>query len=110
MLPSNPGVEFIILCQCVIVSLAVKVFITSLVGLCFSVSGTEMFVSFAVLSDIGYGDMLDTLLTTHSIQASNIVFSVRSETLQDRTSLDSIILTIPATDGITVNSAQDGVN
>ena len=44
MLPSNPGVEFIILCQCVIVSLAVKVFITSLVGLCFSVSGTEMFV------------------------------------------------------------------
>ena len=72
--------------------------------------GTEMFVSFAVLSDMGYGDMLDTLLTTHSVQASNTVFSVRSETLQDRASLDSIILTIPATDGITVDSAQDGVN
>ena len=72
--------------------------------------GTEMFVSFAVLADMGYGDMLDTLLTTHSVQASNTVFSVRSETLQDRASLDSIILTIPATDGITVDSAQDGVN
>ena len=73
-------------------------------------NGTEMFVSFAVLADMGYGDMLDTLLTTHSVQASNTVFSVRSETLQDRASLDSIILTIPATDGITVDSAQDGVN
>jgi hypothetical protein len=72
--------------------------------------GAEMFVSFAVLADLGYGDMLDTQVRVHSVEADSAVFSVRSDTLQERDSIDNVILTIPAKDGLTVESFSENVS
>lgn len=70
----------------------------------------DLFVSFAVLADLGYGDMLDTQVTTHAQEAGTVVFAVRSETLQERASIDNVVLRIPVTEGLMVSSAQTGVN
>ena len=60
----------------------------------------DVFVSFAVLADLGYGDMLDTQVALHSSGASSLVLAVKSETLQERATVSNIVLTLPAIAGI----------
>ena len=60
----------------------------------------DYFVSFAVLSDMGYGDMLDTQVSIHSSANDSLVLAVKSETLQDRASIDSVVLTVPLVEGL----------
>ena len=60
----------------------------------------DVFVSFAVLADLGYGDMLDTQVALHSSDASSLVLAVKSETLQERATVSNIVLTLPAIAGI----------
>ena len=62
----------------------------------------DYFVSFAVLSDMGYGDMLDTQVSVHSSANDSLVLAVKSETLQARASIDSVFLTIPLVEGLTL--------
>ena len=62
----------------------------------------DYFVSFAVLSDMGYGDMLDTQVSIHSSANDSLVLAVKSETLQARASIDSVFLTIPLVEGLTL--------
>lgn len=61
----------------------------------------DVFVSFAVLADLGYGDMLDTQVALHSSGTSSLVLAVKSETLQERATVSNIVLTLPAIAGIT---------
>ena len=68
-----------------------------------SASNTDdYFVSFAVLSDMGYGDMLDTQVSVHSSANDSLVLAVKSETLQARARIDSVFLTIPVVEGLTL--------
>ncbi|HAG72235.1 MAG TPA: hypothetical protein DCL66_08540 [Gammaproteobacteria bacterium] len=68
-----------------------------------SASNTDdYFVSFAVLSDMGYGDMLDTQVSVHSSANDSLLLAVKSETLQARASIDSVFLTIPVVEGLTL--------
>ena len=55
-----------------------------------------------MLSDMGYGDMLDTQVSVHSSANDSLVLVVKSETLQDRASIDSVVLTIPLVEGLTL--------
>ena len=60
----------------------------------------DFFVSFAVLADLGYGDMLDTQVRVHSSDNDSLILAVSSETLQDRASIDSVVLTVPLVEGL----------
>ena len=60
----------------------------------------DFFVSFAVLADLGYGDMLDTQVRVHSSASDSLVQAVKSETLQARARIDSVFLTIPLVEGL----------
>ena len=69
----------------------------------------DYFVSFAVLSDMGYGDMLDTQVSVHSSANDSLVLVVKSETLQDRASIDSVVLTIPLVEGLTLTPSNTDI-
>ena len=64
--------------------------------------GSEMFTSFAVLSDLGYGDMLDTQVALQSSSDDSLVLAVKSETLQSIDAIANIVLHVPAVEGLTL--------
>ncbi len=57
-------------------------------------------VSMAVLTDLGYGDLVDTSLAVTRAQGPVLDLTVRSETILSTTEVSDVVLRIPLPDGV----------